>query len=360
MQFNPKEPYDLPKLPPLANLDTVEVLKALNEASRAIGELKGYCSSIPNPMLLMSMAVAKESVESSKIEDIHTTVENVLEGQILPESELNGADKEVRRYSEAMSFGYKEFKEIGLTTRTILGIHDKLIPGSSGYRKQQNAIMNDRTGEKVYTPPLAIDIGTHIGRWENYVNAEKKDSIDPLIRCALSHYQFEAIHPFGDGNGRTGRILLSLQLVSEDLLNYPVLYVSGYLNKNRAEYYKTLMGVTVDQDWESFVLFMLAGFALQAEKTKLKLFQMMAHYEELIALIREKHTKMNAVETVNHLFAYPVTNPTIFSKTMNMHYQTASKHLNDLKASGILRDVKMGKNHIYYNVPLFKMITVKR
>ena len=357
MSFNPKEPFKLEELPPKIDLDTIKILKALKDASREIGELKGYCSNIPNPMMLMSMAVAKESVESSKIEDIHTTVENVLEGQVLPESELKGPDKEVLRYREAMNYGYRQFQELGLSTRTILGIHEKLMPGSSGYRKLQNAIMNDRTGEKVYTPPLAADVESHIGKWENFVNADYKGALDPLIRCALSHYQFEAIHPFGDGNGRTGRILLALQLVSEKLLDYPVLYVSGYLNRNRSDYYQTLLGVSTAQDWESYVMFMLEGFKTQAAKTKQKLFIMLSEYEKLIEFIKEHHPKMDARETANHLFTLPVTNPTVFSKALGMHYQTAGKHLNELKDSGILRDTRIGKNHIYFTVPLFRMLT---
>lgn len=357
MAFNPKEPYTaLKDLPPDFDFETLKILKALKEARSEIGELKGYCSNIPNPMMLMSVAVAKESVESSKIEEIHTTVENVLEGQVLPESEIKGPDKEVLRYREAILFGYKSFKDVGLVTRTITGIHDKLLPDSQGYRKQQNSITNDRTGEKIYTPPLATTVERYISQWENFVNSEDKGNLDPLIRCALGHYQFEAIHPFGDGNGRTGRILLALQLVSEKLLDHPVLYISGYLNKNRTEYYKRLLEVTKNEEWEELVLFMLNGFATQAAKTKNKLFQMQSEYQKIIELIKTKHSKMNAIETANHLFSLPVTNPTYFAKALNIHYQTASKHLNELKESGILKDTKMGKNHFYYVIPLFKML----
>lgn len=142
---------------------------------------------MPNPMLLMSMAVAKESVESSKIEDIHTTVEQVLEGELLPEKELRREDKEAMRYKQAMYEGNLLYRQYGLSTRTILAIHKKLMPESNGFRKLQNAIMNDRTGEKVYTPPIASDLSKHISAWENFVNNPEKGSLDPLIRCALSH-----------------------------------------------------------------------------------------------------------------------------------------------------------------------------
>jgi Fic family protein len=355
MRFNPETPYDLRLLPPEVGLDTVSVLKATIEARSEIGELKGYCSKIPNPMMLMSIAVAKESVESSKIEDIHTTVEHILQGQVMPEKELSKVDKEVMRYREAINDGYQNYKKYGLSTRTILTIHKRLILESDGFRKQQNAISNNRTGEKIYTPPRATEIERLIGNWENFVNS-KTSQLDPLLKCAFAHYQFEAIHPFGDGNGRTGRILLALHLVSENLLTHPVLYMSGYLNKNRDKYYKTLKEITESGDWESFVLFMLEGFRVQSVKTKIKLFQMMEEYESLVLLINKVHPKIKARETVDHLFTYPVTTPTAYAETLDIHFQTASKHLNELSEGGILRSTKSGKHRLYYNVPIFKML----
>lgn len=354
MTFDPTKPFELPPLPPKTDLETIAILKALKDASREVAELKGYCSNVLNPMILMSMAMRKESVESSKIENIHTTVESVLEAEIDPKTESKGPEKEVLRYREAILWGMQSVEKYSLSTRLILGIHKKLMPSSSGYRKLQNAIANNDVGEKVYTPPIAADLEKHIKAWEDFANNSKEDrSIDPLIRCALCHYQFEAIHPFGDGNGRTGRILLALQLVSEQLLDYPVLYISGYLNRNKTEYYKTLLEVTQKEAWEQFVLFILRGFQEQAIKTKTKLFQMEKAFKQLENHIRENHPRMNALDTANHLFAFPVTTPTLLGKELGVHYQTASKYLQELKNAGILVGERSGKRHFFYNKIIF-------
>lgn len=356
MPYNSVEPFTVPPLPPSEDLETASVLKNLVKASRRTGELKGYCAKVPNPMLLMSLAITKESVESSRIEDIVTTVESVLEGQSLPDSEIKAPDKEVLRYREAMNWGMKNLKEYSISTRLILGIHKKLIPNSTGYRQQQNAIKNQRTGEVVYTPPPASEINRLLQNWENFVNNnDENQSLDPLIRCALAHYQFEAIHPFMDGNGRTGRILLVLQLVQEGLLDYPVLYISGFLNEFRSDYYKSLLDVTLNRNWENLIVFMLKGFELQAMKTALKLFEMITVYEKLKKAISDNHPKMKAEEITNHIFFNLVTNPAQLKKALNIHSQTASRYLKELKDAQLLRDFWIGKNHFYFHPELINL-----
>lgn len=356
MPYNPAKPFEVPLLPPREELETSAVLKALVDAGREIGELKGYCYTLPNPMLLMSLAITKESVESSRIEDIVTTVESVLEGQGLPESEVKAPDKEVLRYREAMHWGMANLKQYSISTRLILGIHKKLIPGSAGYRQQQNAIKNQRTGEVVYTPPPATEIDRLLQNWENFVNAKDAASpLDPLIRCALAHYQFEAIHPFIDGNGRTGRILLVLQLVQERLLSYPVLYISGFLNKHRDDYYETLSDVTRNGNWEDFILFMLDGFELQARKTKVKLLEVMIIYEKLKEKIRNNHTRMKAEETADHIFSNVVTHPAHLARELGIHHQTASRHLAELSKARLFRDFWAGRKHFYYYPELWDL-----
>ena len=356
MPYNPVEPFQVPPLPPEGLLESTSILKALVEASRRTGELKGYCSQVPNPMLLMSLAITKESVESSRIEDIVTTVESVLEGQVLPESEIKAPDKEVLRYREAMRWGMEYLDKYSISTRLILGIHKKLIPRSTGYRKQQNAIKNQRTDEVIYTPPPATEINRLLQNWENFVNTKDVDPpLDPLIRCALAHYQFEAIHPFMDGNGRTGRILLALQLVQEGLLRYPVLYISGFLNKYRSAYYKSLLDVTRNRNWERFILFMLNGFKIQAAKTTVKLFEMMLVYEKLKKAISDNHTKIKAEEVTSHLFSNIITNPAQMGRALGIHHQTASRHLAELREAKLLVDFWKGKNHFYFHPELIKL-----
>lgn len=358
MLYNPTEPFEVPPLPPRENLETASILKTLVKAGRQIGELKGHCATVPSPMLLMNLAIAKESVESSRIENIVTTVESVLKDQVLPDSEIKAPDKEVLRYREAMYWGMTNLDQYSISTRLILGIHGKLIPGSKGYRKQQNAIMNQRTEEVIYTPPPATEINRLLQNWENFVNAKDADPpLDPLIRCALAHYQFESIHPFMDGNGRTGRILLVLQLVQEGLLNHPVLYISGFLNKHRSNYYDSLLEVTRDGNWERFILFMLSGFATQAMKTKTKLFEMMTVYEKLKKAINDNHTKMKAEEIADHIFSNVITNPAELARVLGIHYQTASRHLKELSEAQLFKGFKVGKKHIYFYPELLNLTT---
>jgi len=357
MNFNPVYPHDLEILPPKVTLDTPLILRALNLASREIGELKGYCASVPEPRVLMSAVITKEAVESSGIEAIITTVESVMEGQVIPQSEQKPPDKETIKYREAVYWAMDNMERCFISTQLILGIHKKLLRTSFGYRKQQNAIKNQRTGKIIYTPPVASRLDRLMQNWEDFVNLNDDSKLDPLIKCAIAHYQLEAIHPFSDGNGRTGRILLVLQMVQEKLLDYPVLYTSSYLNENREQYYQNLKSVTQNGEWEGYILFMLEGFRSQAIESKLKLFKMMALYERLKKTIRTDHQKMNARETANHLFSVPVTTPTIFAKTMGMHIQTASKHLAELKAGGILSDSQMGKYHLYYYGELIDLIS---
>lgn len=355
MTFDPTKPYNLPPLPLDVDFETVPILKALNTATKEIGELKGYCTNVPNPYVLMSAAITKESVASSSIENIHTTLESTLEGQVIPQSELRKPEKEVLRYREALYWGIENQKKYSISTRLILGIHKTLLETSIGYRKQQNAIKDGIDGEIVYTPPISSQIPSLISNWENFVN-ETRSPFHPLVRAAISHYQFEAIHPFGDGNGRTGRILLALQLVTEKLLDVPVLYISGYLKRKRNEYYHHLSQVTENDQWEDYVLFMIKGFEIQAVKTKQKLFEMMRLYESIKSKVQEKHTKMNAIAVVNHIFSVPVTTPTRFSKDLKIHYQTASKHLAELKEAEVLADYEKGRHHYYYNPTLLNML----
>ncbi len=356
MDFNPVYPHNLEMLPPKVALETPLILKALNSASREVGELKGYCASVPEPRVLMSAVITKEAVESSGIEAIITTVESVMESQVIPRSEQKPPEKETIRYREAVYWAMDNIERYFISTQLILGIHKKLLKTSFGYRKQQNAIKNQRTGEIIYSPPIASTIDQLMQNWENFVNLNDDSKLDPLIKCAIAHYQFEAIHPFSDGNGRTGRILLVLQMVQAKLLDYPVMYTSSYLNKNREQYYQNLKSVTDNGDWEGYILFMLEGFRSQAIESKLKLFKMMALFEKLKNTIHTNHSKMNAMETANHLFSGPVTTPTFFAKSMDMHYQTASKHLAELKKGGILSDSQFGKYHLYYYKELIDLI----
>ncbi len=357
MSFNPTYPFQLPLLPPTDNFKDPLFFDSLLKARTELAELNGAIIALPNPMLLLSPATLKESLASSEIENIHTTLEEALQNQLFPESEQRGPDKEILRYREALLWGFEQLKYLPITTRLILGIHEQLMTSGGGeFRKQQNKIENLATKEVMYTPPIAADIPHLIGNWEKFVNGQD-ERIDPLIRCVLAHYQFEAIHPFTDGNGRTGRILMVLQLIQDQLLGLPVLYISGFINQNRAEYYRTLRAVTTNADWSSFVLFLLKAFYSQASETKKMLFKILSLYQTCLETIREKHPKFYSADLVQQLFSFPILTPVRFAEKLKIHYTTASRYLHALVESGHLKNTKAGKYHFFINHKLMEILS---
>ena len=355
MKFEPLKPHNLANLPPAFDYKTDAVWVALSNARAELAELKGYSSKLNNPMVLLFLILLEEAVESNRIEDIHTTVESALKSQIEKNSNRKGPEKERENYNEALSWGMKHQKKYSLSTRLILGIHKTLLKTSRGYRQQQNTIRNTRTGNIIYTPPVVPAINELIQNWEKFVNHWDEDRNYSLIKCAIAHYQFEAIHPFIDGNGRTGRILLALHLAQENFLEFPVLYTSAYLSQHQTEYYEVLKGVTEEGDWEQYVLFMLEAFRIQSVKTKEKLFQMETLYNSLVSELEVKHPKLNAQKVADHIFRWPYTTPTTYAKALTVHIQTGSAHLKELSASGILEDRWEGKNHVFGYPPLINL-----
>ncbi len=353
--FNPTKPFNLPPLPPKLDFQQREFIDILLKSRTELGELNGYSRSLPNPLLLVSPAVIRESVASSSIENINTTVERVLQMQLFPESELRPPDKGVLRYREAVYWGYEQLKKLPVSTRIVLGIHHRLLPeAKKAYRSTQNAISNSSTGEILYTPPIAADIPAFMNNWENFLHAD--DGIDPLIKCAIAHYQFEAIHPFSDGNGRTGRILIVLYLIEQKLLTLPILYVSGYINKNRTEYYRRLRAVSREGQWHKFVLYMLNALYTQARMTKEFLFAVTDMLEKTRERIKSEHRKIYSSELVEALFAYPIITPVNLGKRLGVHYRTASRYLAELCSHKILRESIVGKYHLYINKPVLDLL----
>ena len=356
--FDPKTPFDLPVLPPGAQISNEQFVDVLLRARAELGELNGYSHAIPNPLLLLSPAVLRESVASSNIENINTTVEQALQMQLFPEAQRRPPDKEVLRYRDAILWGYQSLNKLPISTRLINGIHTHLIPQhADGYRKIQNSIQDTSTGEVLYTPPPAQMIHRLMGNWERYVN-EDKDTLDPLIRTAIAHYQFEAIHPFRDGNGRVGRILIVLGLVQHKLLSLPILYVSGYISKDRhrSEYYRLLRNVSMKSQWKEFVEFLLKGFYLQAKETKETLLKITRLLEETKEHVREKHGKIYSADLVHALFASPIVTPVSFGRQLGVNYRTASRYLAQLAEVKILKESFVGKYHLYANKRLLDLL----
>lgn len=361
LMFDPKQPHQLAILPS----ETVDqsllkpgTILSLLEANKALAELNGTCRAIPNPYILLNIPILQESVASSEIEGIYTTVETILELQIggVDENTTETAGKEALRYREAITAGLNSLEKYALSTRTILEIHSKLMPdGTGGYFKQQaNQIAKGPSREVVYTPPPPQAVPSLMNNWELYVHSAM--NFDSLIRTAVAHYQFEAIHPFSDGNGRTGRILMVLQLVKDQLLDHPVLYISGYLNKNRDTYYRLLANVTSEQKWEDFILFMLEAIREQANVTKEVILNIMNTQSSIKEKIQNNLKNIYSPDLVDHIFTHPVTFPTFMATKLNITYQTASKYLNLLEQEGIMALRKSGRKNMYYNIPLLKCL----
>lgn len=356
MSFDPTYPHQLPILPPQVPIKNADFGDLLLKARVELAELKGASGQIPNPLLLIAPIVIRESVASSNIENINTTLVDVLQWQLFPETEQRQPDKEVLRYREAMNWGYFNIEKLALSSRLILGIQSRLMPESIGqYRREQNQIANLASRESLYTPPIASDIPNLIGNWENYANATD-ESIDPLIRAAISHYQFEAIHPFRDGNGRTGRILMVLQLIQSGLLQLPILYISGYINQNRSEYYRLLMNVTAEGKWHEFIEYMLTGFYEKARETREDLTKITRLLGEVKEQVRLQNKKIYSADLVEALFTFPVITPTKLASQLGKHYTTTSKYLAQLTEMGILKEAVVGKYHFFANHKLLKIL----
>lgn len=355
ISFDPIRPHNLDFLPPNFNYKDGKFTNLLIKARVELAELKGFGSGLPNQLLLLSPTILKEAIASSGIENINTTMVNVLENQLFPEQEQRPADKEVLRYQTAIAEGLTNLEKYSLSTRTILQIHKTLLTNSSGqYRKKGVKIENSTTKETIYTPPEAGKINDLINNLENFIN--QKDDIDPLIKAAIIHYQFEAIHPFDDCNGRVGRILMVLHLVQNNLLHYPILFISGYLLKNRPEYYNLLKEVTVYKKWAEYIEFMLKGFYHQATETKDLLFRIKIEYFEFKEILRKNHKRIYSADLTDGLFAFPVITPARLAQFLGCDWETARNYLKTLTEAGLLKDRKIKKYHFYMNTRLLEIL----
>jgi Fic family protein len=369
--FNPKYPFALKELPPPISLESHpninQLFKLTTKAQKEISELKGLLSYIANPEILLNSLYLQESVSSNAVENIHTTIESALEDETKPEKERSSANKEVMNYRDALLAGHKSLEKFGLSSRTIKTVHKNLkvtkgVPGE--FRQQQNNISNSRKNgsvEVLYTPPISKDINNLIGNLENF--AHKNEDFVSLIKAAIFHYQFEAIHPFEDGNGRAGRILIVLQLVQDKLLQYPILFISGYLNKYEDEYKRLLLEVTTKKRWWEFIEFMIHGFTLQAANTQIALSKLnTARLNLILSLEQDKIKtikKANIEATVNHIFSNPTTQAKFMEKETGIHWQTCTKYLNYLSETKILKLEKSGRYKFYSNKLSIKALTEK-
>ncbi len=356
MKFDIEIPFALPHLPPTGDFSHSNFADDLIPARVELAELKGSGQLLPNPLLLLSPAVLRESIASSEIENIHTTIFDALQMQLLPEAQRPQTDKEVLRYRDTLMEGFGQLDKFPVCTRVIHRVYRRLLPDSDpGYRKQQNRIISDKTGATIYTPPPADDVPPLIQNWEQFINSEDL-KIDPLVKAAIAHYQFEAIHPFGDGNGRCGRILIVLYLVQAGILQWPILFISGYLIRHRTDYYRLLKGITEDGNWEDFIRFMLRGFHEQARETRELLVATMSLLEKFKQRLQQDLPTVYSHELVEALFSTPIINPSHLARDLGIHYRTAGRYLGQMEEKGLLKGRIQGKYHLFFNSDLIELL----
>ncbi len=359
MKYDPGKPY---KVPPIdkdrLRLVQSNLMKELTKANIALAEVKGFLRGLPQSgSALMNPIYVKEAVESSEIENINTTLLEVMQKQVAPDIESKSSSQLVINYTMASLWGFNHIGKYGMISRLITGIQHRLIPdGTEGYRRLQ-VVIGDGKGNIHYTPPMASDIKELISDWEKLVNLHK--DVDPLVIAAAAHYHFEAIHPFEDGNGRTGRMLMNLHFIHAGLLDLPVVHISQYINVNKSRYYKLLRQVTADGDLEEFVRFMLRAFTTQANHSFALLQRIQELQREFKSEIKSLLPNIYSHELLNALFARPVQTPVRLSKDIGLHYVTTSKYLKKLADAGLLTSSKHGRHMYYVNFKLLELIEQK-
>lgn len=348
---------NLPVLPPPFDLETKTVLKKVNKANKALGELKGWSPHQSNPYLLLQTIILQEAKASSEIENIVTTNDELYQAYSISDiKNISPATKEVLHYQEALLKGYKMLKDRPLGNGIFLELFHIIKQRTDGIRSNPGTKLMNSSHETVYTPPdNQEDIYRLLKNLEEYINTPK-DDLDPLIRLSLIHYQFECIHPFPDGNGRTGRIVNVLYLVQEHLLNYPTLYLSRYIIQHKTEYYNALQGVTEHQDWENWILYILTAIEETALHTLQMLKDISAAQKYMEDEMREKVPNICSKDLVELLFEYPYCKISFLVQRNIAKTQTASKYLHALYEIGILDRVKIGREIYYINKSLFRLL----
>ena len=355
--FKKDTPYnDLPLLPPKGTLETTAVLRKTITASRALSKLNGAITNLPNPRLFLDTIHLQEAKASSEIENIITTNDDLYQAIVADKKIDNPAAKEVISYKEALWHGLDQLKKKPfITTNLCIDIVQRIKQNTSGIRTTPGTTLSNSKGETIYTPPTgATIIREKLANLEKFINEPSK--LDPLIKMALMHYQFEAIHPFSDGNGRTGRILLLLYLKLEKLLDIPAIYLSEYIIDNKAAYYKKLRLVTEKGDWESWILYMLDMIETTSEKGLLRLEGILALMENLSTEVKDKLPKAYSKELIEILFRLPYTKRQHLVDAKLGTPKTVGNYLRDLEQAGFLKSVKVGKEKLYLNYRLMEVL----
>lgn len=338
--------------------NTPEIWRALNDAHRRLGEFKGLCISLPNPSILIDTLSLQEAKDSSEIENIITTHDELYQSQSMVDSSLSIAAKKVQHYASALKIGYQKVTQSGLIRlETILEIQAEIEQNNAGFRQVPGTVLrNETTGQTIYEPPQSgIEVESLMANLVDFIHSETE--LDPLLKMAISHHQFESIHPFYDGNGRTGRILNILILIREELLELPLLYLSRYINKHKQDYYRLLQSVRTEQNWTDWGLFILKGLAETARHEISLIKELSQLMQEYKISIREQLPKVYSQELLNSLFRFPYTKIEFTERSLGISRPTAKKYLELLHEHRFLEKQKIGRTNYYINARLYNLLT---
>jgi cell filamentation protein, protein adenylyltransferase len=348
--------FPLERLDP-GRFETAPILKRLTGASRQLAELKGVAASIPNQGVLINTLGLQEAKDSSAIENIVTTHDELLRDSLFPEEPGSPAAKEVVHYRQALAVGFEAVRKHGLLTNNhIIEIQTELERNSAGFRKVPGTTLKNADGNVVYTPPNPDEIEPLMGDLQRFINDDGAFSADPLIKMALIHHRFETIHPFYDGNGRTGRIINVLYLVKQGLLDIPVLYMSRHIVRTKSDYYRLLQDVRERDAWEEWVIYMLTAVEETAREGRETVVAIRGAMLDFKHRIRAGY-KFYSQDLINNLFSHPYTKIAFVEKDIGVSRLTATKYLDALAEGGFLAKQKVGRSNYYINLALFAILT---
>ena len=348
----------IPPLPPNADLESLTILKQLPSAHRYLAKLSAEAMTIPNEQILINTLALQEAKASSEIENIVTTHDELYKADAFPNYYNNPAAKEVRRYAAALKKAFELVRHDGLlTVNRILEVHRVLEQNNSGLRRLPGTVLkNEQSGEVIYTPPQdyqeVVELMTNL---EKFINDPAVCDADPLVKMAVIHFQFESIHPFYDGNGRTGRIINIIYLVIQKLLEIPVLYLSRYIIENKSQYYELLQSTRVSGNWEPWILFMLRGVEVTSLQTLILVSKIRIAMLEFKHQIRSDMPKIYSQDLLNNLFRHLYTTIESLQRDLDVSRLTATKYLNKLVEGGFLEKHKYGRYNYYVNRRLFDL-----
>ena len=355
--------YRIPELPFPFELETKKILKQLSASHRQLAELKGVAQTIPNEDILVNTLALQEAKDSSEVENIVTTHDEIYKTELSARDIIASASaKEVLNYREAIKRGFAQVRNDKLLTNNIIKeIQRTLVGNTAGFRKVPVTALKNSAGETIYTPPQdGVEVERHMAALEKFINTPELCDWDPVVKLAVIHHQFESIHPFYDGNGRTGRIVVILLLVTNDLLHLPVLYLSRYITHNKGEYYRLLQAIRDHddnaEDWRNWVMFILKGIEETARDTIRLVVAIRELMQEFKLKLRPLFGRQYRHELLNHLFFHPYTKIEYMQEAMMVQRKTAAKYLKILVDNGFMQKIKIWKTTYYINVPLVDLL----